>query len=285
MDAVRADESAQRLDGHARTLLWAFVVFTFLAFMSAYVQAERTDESFAWTIDPPVTAAFLGAGYGAGLAAALLSLWRGEWEPTLLGLRATFVFVTVMLAATLIHLDRFHLDAEGLALVAGWMWLVIYLIVPPWALWVLVRSRGRDSAGRIGESLPTAAVVVLLVQGVVIGGVSLALLFAPATAEWLWPWELTPLTARATAVWLSGLAVAALLAVRVSTPAVLEIPAGIYLTIAVLQAGAALRFRDQVAWADPAGIFLIVLLVVMAATGAAGFVLARRVRVAADTQI
>lgn len=43
-------------------LVSGFLVF--LAGVQLFVFSERTDEYFAWTIQPPVGAALLGAGYG-----------------------------------------------------------------------------------------------------------------------------------------------------------------------------------------------------------------------------
>jgi hypothetical protein len=66
-------------------LLLAFAVLTTFATITLYVLSDRTDQLFAWTIQPPVTAAFLGAGYGAGLIAVLLSLRIRRWRPVLCG--------------------------------------------------------------------------------------------------------------------------------------------------------------------------------------------------------
>ena len=44
-------------------------VLTTFATVTLYVLSDRTEQLFAWTIQPPVTAAFLGAGYAAGLIA------------------------------------------------------------------------------------------------------------------------------------------------------------------------------------------------------------------------
>src|SRR5829696_9210561 len=56
-----------------RALLGAFAVLTALATIALFVLAENTKETFAWTIEPPLTAAFIGAGYGAGFVLVGLS--------------------------------------------------------------------------------------------------------------------------------------------------------------------------------------------------------------------
>ena len=40
---------------------------------------RRPTETFAWTIQPPLTAAFLGAGYAAGFVLVVLSLRDPVW--------------------------------------------------------------------------------------------------------------------------------------------------------------------------------------------------------------
>ena len=57
-----------------RWLLRAFSVLTFLAFVSLFLMAARTDRYFAWTIAPAATAAFVGAAYAAGCLLVVLSL-------------------------------------------------------------------------------------------------------------------------------------------------------------------------------------------------------------------
>src|SRR5687767_11274093 len=44
-----------------RRLLILFSGLTLLAFVALFLGAGQTDRYFAWTINPPVTAAFLGA--------------------------------------------------------------------------------------------------------------------------------------------------------------------------------------------------------------------------------
>ena len=49
-----------------RRLMGAFSLLTALASVVLFVLSASTEKYFAWTIQPPVTAAFLGAAYAAG---------------------------------------------------------------------------------------------------------------------------------------------------------------------------------------------------------------------------
>jgi hypothetical protein len=258
-----------------RALLYVFGALTLVATAVLYGLADATDRYFAWTIEPPVTAAFLGAGYAAGFVAVVVSLRQGMWAPIRLGLQSIFVFVTATTIATLVHLDRFHLDRSGLPFAAAVLWLIVYLALPVWIAVVLLRHRARGRWSVPG-ALPPAARVVLIAQGVVLGALGVTLLVAPASSEYLWPWELTSLTARAVAAWILTLAVAALLATREATIPVLRVPAAIYLSVAILMAGALARFPEQVDWGRPAAWLVLVLLLVVAVTGLVGLLNGRR---------
>ena len=72
-----------------RLLLLVFGALTFLAFLALFVMAGHTDRYFAWTIVPPVTAAFFGAAYAAGCAGVLLGLRSGRWA----GIRVPYLSV------------------------------------------------------------------------------------------------------------------------------------------------------------------------------------------------
>ncbi|MEO8611473.1 MAG: hypothetical protein ABI690_26480, partial [Chloroflexota bacterium] len=66
----------------SRAMRFAFlfaVLLVALAAIPLFFLSERTDEFFAWTIQPPLTAAFLGAGYWAVTLAAILAIRQPEW--------------------------------------------------------------------------------------------------------------------------------------------------------------------------------------------------------------
>ena len=46
-----------------RRMLYVAGCFVLIAGFQLFVLTDRTEDFFAWTIDPPLTAAFLGAGY------------------------------------------------------------------------------------------------------------------------------------------------------------------------------------------------------------------------------
>src|SRR5918911_2356395 len=114
-----------------RALLVVFGVLTLLAVAALFVRPETTHRYFAWTIKPPLTAAFLGAAYLAGCTLVLLSLRAVAWAHARAGVVTILVFTVLTLVATLVHLDRFLLQVGGLpARAAAWFWLAVYVSVP-----------------------------------------------------------------------------------------------------------------------------------------------------------
>ncbi len=194
-----------RMTSASRMLFLIAGVLVVLAGFSLFVLTEHTDRFFAWTINPPVTAAFMGAAYWSA-AILQFSAWRSSsWNRAAAVLPGIVTFTVLTLIATLIHVDRFHLDNP-----LGWIWIGIYVLFPVAAL-LVIRRHGRP--GRIqpgpGGQMPEGLRVLSLIQSAVLIPTGIALFLVPAIAESIWSWELTPLTARAVAAWLIGMGVTA----------------------------------------------------------------------------
>lgn len=256
-----------------RVLLVVFVVLTALATNQLYVLSAHTEDWFAWTIRPALTAAWLGGGYGAGCLLVVLALRTHAWAHARVPVITVAVFTILTLVATLLHADRFHFGADGLvARFAAWFWLAVYLVVPV-ALTLLAvrqeRAAGPDPERR--APLPVWLAAVLTVQGTVLLGVGAALFVRPSTAGTVWPWPLTPLTARVVAAWLVAFGVAAVLALRERDLERLEIGAVAWTAFGLLQLVALARFSGEVRWGSAAATGYLVVLLTVAPTGATGW--------------
>jgi hypothetical protein len=269
-----------------RRLLVAFTCLTVLAFVALFLGAARTEDYFAWTIQPPTTAAFLGAAYGAGCVMVVLALRAGHWSAVRIPYLTVLVFTVATLLATLLHLDRFHLAADGfVARGAAWFWLAVYVVVPLAMAVLLARRRpGPAPAEEHADEaapMPTWLRVALAAQGVVFLGVGLALYLVPASEAVLWPWTLTPLTGRAVASWLLAFGLAAVLAIRVGDLRPLRVIAAAYAVLVVLELVVVLRFAGTLRWGAPATWVFLGVALVMLATAAAGLRTRAHVRPAA----
>jgi hypothetical protein len=276
---VALDESVptRGLLSGARLLLGAFSLLTALAFVALFVLAGTTDRSFAWTIEPPLTAAFLGAGYAAGFVLVFLSLRESAWADVRVPFLTIFVFVVLTLAATLLHLDKMHFDDDfgGLGLLAkaaAWFWLAVYVVVPVAMLVLLVgqeRVPGADPPPR--HPVPAVLRVALAVESAALVVVGALLFIDPTTATSVWPWPLTPFTARVVAAWLIAFGLATALAALAGDLHRLRTATIAYTVFGALVVVCVLRYTGTVAWDRPVAWIFMALAAAVVVTGAAGW--------------
>src|SRR5881409_1270688 len=113
------------------------VVFLLAAALAAiagvqlYVLTDNTDHYFAWTIAAPLSATFLGTGYWTGVVLLLFAARERAWANIRVAVAAVAAFVPLMLLATVLQLDSFHLSStDSVAQVAAWAWMIVYVTVP-----------------------------------------------------------------------------------------------------------------------------------------------------------
>lgn len=227
-----------------RRFYWLAAVLVSSVGVFLFLLSADTARLFAWTIRPPLTAAFLGANYWAAFFLAVLTARERVWANARLTYSVSVVFITLTMVATLLHLDKFKFDN-----VNGWLWTIVYVSIPPLLLVLIVfqlRLPGSDPP-RLQplEAWLFPLVAVQLVAALAVGA---SLFLVPSSASHLWPWTLTPLTSRAVGAWLLALA-AGLAAtiyerdwrrIRVAVPTFFAMP--------VLQAVALARFSGPVDW-------------------------------------
>jgi hypothetical protein len=235
------------LAASVRSLLRIAAVLVFLAGVQLFLFPKRTAEYFAWTIGSPMTAVFLGASYWSAVGLELVASRSPSWAGARIALPAVFVFTTLTLVVTLVHLDLFHLDGELPARTRAvtWAWIAVYVAVP-----LLMVLAHRDQR-RIGLEVPPPSGLPGLVRATLVGlaavllGLGVALLVAPGWADGAWPWALTPLTGRAVGAWLVGLGVAAAHARLLDDRLSLRPLAITGVLFGLLQAMAVLRYGDE----------------------------------------
>jgi hypothetical protein len=175
---------------------------------------DRTADAWAWTIKPDLTPIFLGAGYGAGAYFFLRTFLGEQFHPSAAGFFSAAFFALLMLIATLLHWEKLnHGDAPLVGSLVFYGWVGVYVLSPfvVFALWFF--NRRTDS----GVPAPGEAIVPVWVRRIaqVFAAVLLveAAVFyiSPATAIDVWPWMLTPLTARVIASFTAEVGMAALL--------------------------------------------------------------------------
>jgi len=214
-----------------RAVAWIVIPFLAAAFIILYLDGRHTGEWFAWEIPSRLTTALMGAGYlggayfflrvGLGARRHHADLGAGHlspssyvasssglrWHHVHLGYPPVTAFTILMLLATLLHLDKFITENWPF-----WVWLVIYIVTPllvPFVWWLNRRSDPRRPGP--GERIvPNWLRVIMAFAGGFLIALSLAALIRPDIFVDIWPWTLSPLTARIMAGWHALLGVGSL---------------------------------------------------------------------------
>jgi hypothetical protein len=174
--------------------LSAFIVpFLVAAFYILYLRPTETKDLFAWEIKPPMTAMMLGAVYIGGAYFFLRVLLAKQWHWIKLGFIPVTVFAFFLCIATILHWDRFtHNHISFIT------WVALYFTTPFLVSGTWLHNRSTDSGTPDPNDavLPQSVRIVMGTVGVITLLLSLLLFVQPSLMISVWPWTLTPLTAR-----------------------------------------------------------------------------------------
>jgi hypothetical protein len=160
-----------------RVGVWILFVLALANAVYLYFAPSAARTRYAWSIKPPVDAAFIGAGFLAGtLATALVLFAATRWRSFSTLPPALWVLATTLLAATLIHNDRFKWSFAP-----TWVWLVVYAGVPfVVPVLVLLQRRVAEREPRAAPQL-RAVRALSAVCGVLLLAGAVALFVAPSS--------------------------------------------------------------------------------------------------------
>ena len=183
-----------------RAIAAVVVLFLVAAFGILFFLPDRTGELFAWAIKPHMSSMYFGAAYLGGAWILAQAAIGPRWHRVQAVFPAVTVFTIVMLIATLLHWERFSLGT--IPFVA---WLILYIISPfliP-ALW-MYNKRTDTNEPEASDVIVSAAarLITRFIGTLVLFLVTICFLY-PAFLIPIWPWILTPLTARVLCGWLS----------------------------------------------------------------------------------
>jgi len=188
---------AGRILPETRAGVWILFVLALANGAFLYLVPSRAATDYAWSIKPPVNAAFIGAGFLAGtLATGLVLFAARRWRSLQTLPPALEVLAIALLIATIIHHDRFKFGYPP-----TWGWVIVYAGVPFVVPVLVYRQRRTAEPKPAADPRLRATRLLSAVLGALLVAGALALFLAPVDLGRHWPWPLTPLLARAVAAW------------------------------------------------------------------------------------
>lgn len=177
------------------TRILAIVVVPFLvaAVLILYFFPDQSGQRFAWPIKPPINAMLLAAAYAGGIYFFSSVVIARRWHTVSAGFLPVTVFAGLLGVATILHWDKFTHGSIAFILWAGLYFSTPFLVLGAW-----LHNRGRDPGrSATGDTLiPFAGRAFFGLLGLVTLPFVLLVFIAPSVVIPLWPWTLTPLTAR-----------------------------------------------------------------------------------------
>ena len=182
-----------RVRPYTRVLAAIIVPFLAAAVLLLYLLPGSTAETFAWTIQPPLSAMFLGCAYIGGIVFFVHVLRTDRWHRVKYGFPAVLVFATLLSVATFVHWDRFHFGHISFV-----TWLTLYVTTPVLVLAAMLINWRADSGApeERDHAIRRAPRIVIALVGIVAFACGIVLFVDPAPFVDAWAWQLTPLTGR-----------------------------------------------------------------------------------------
>ena len=189
-----------RLLAPTRWVATAVIPVLTAAFVILYLFPLRSMQLWSWMVCPTMSAMVMGAGYLAG-AYYFTRVARGrEWHRFGVGIVATTVFSSILMATTVLHWGMFNHGH-----VSFWAWMLLYASTPfllP-ILWVKNRRTDPGTRSVVDTTVPRGLRIAVGVGG----GVQLAfaafMFFWPGGAADAWAWPVDTATARTISAFLA----------------------------------------------------------------------------------
>lgn len=246
------------------------VVFASFGLISVAYDPVNSAQNFAWSIQPPVTAAMIGGFYLAIAPILILGMFAKSWESLRVIVIPALVFTAMLLIATWLHWANFRHGTP-----AFWLWYVSY-VTPPIAFGILYMLQWRRQHA-VTDVQPMSMVFrgLLIPLGLLITAEGVYTFLNPAHFVEGQAFVATPLTARTLAGWMTALGLILLCAAAEGAFERVRIGA-LFLILALpclwLQMA---RFPDQVDWTHPR---LLAMGAVLALCSILGLYMARGLR-------
>jgi hypothetical protein len=179
-----------------RGLAVFIIPFLVIAFVVLYVTPDTNGERFAWAVKPRMSSMFLGATYLSGVIYFATLASGRSWRQSRMGLLPVTTFASLLSIATILHWDRFNHEH-----LAFWLWAGLYFTTPflVFSAWYWNNRANPEVRPPEGVAIPKPIGTAIYVMALASTAGAVALFLAPNLVMTVWPWVLSPLTARITA--------------------------------------------------------------------------------------
>ncbi|MBE2197983.1 MAG: hypothetical protein IAE79_05185 [Anaerolinea sp.] len=169
------------------------IPFLIAAFALLYFWPNHTDKTFAWTIRPTMTPMMLAAAYIGGVFYFAGVVRAQKWSHIKVGFLPVTAFASILSIATILHWDRFNHQH-----ISFFTWTSLYMTTPFLVIATWLRNRRRDpgTPDKADALIANSWRWLMGAVGAITVVTSLLLFLQPAMMIDVWPWTLTPLTAR-----------------------------------------------------------------------------------------
>ena len=269
--------SFTRVMPFTRAIFIAGVALTAGTGIGLFAVPGRTAHYWAWTIKAPLSARVLRRGYiSASVASGLfLAARTREWRRARIVAVLAFTLTSLALLDTLRNSGPFAFGAGGLTEAVAWIWLAVYVALPPLLLVAFIRQERSGGAAEYGGEHPALPVsrLVLGAAGTLTAAIGVALLADWSRLASRWPWSLPALPATVVGAWFCTVAAGLLwFALRERDWSRGRIGVAPIRVALILDLVAAARLRDELAGGVSTALYLAGLAVLVAAIAAVAVV-------------
>ncbi|RZS40921.1 uncharacterized protein (DUF2236 family) [Herbihabitans rhizosphaerae] len=258
-------------------------------FLALYILSTATDVWFAWTVTSPLTAATVGAGFGAAWVLFVLAMLEPGWANARLAAGVPLVLAAGTLLT--VNLTDAELNPSGDVDIFGTSFSVpvadLWLIGLGWAPLLLTvltvpaqlnRRPDNDGDSRVRTApMPAWARVIAGLEGLGLVGLG-AVLFARPEVSW-WPWRVSVLDLRELCVLMITVGLLLLHATVGGDLRRAAIGMAALVSFGVLALIGVLRYSDELRWESPSAWIFVAAVGVLLGTGAIGLLLLGLLRV------
>jgi hypothetical protein len=176
-----------------RWLAIFIIPFLVVASIMLFFWPQDTGRLFAWPIKPSMTAMMLAAAYMGGIYFFSAVVLASRWHTIKTGFLPVLAFASLLGIATLLHWDRFTHGHVSFYAWAGLYFIAPFLVL---AAWLLNRRTDPNLLVAGDVEIPRVLRWLVGVVGVITVVIAFLLFVQPGLMLAVWPWTLTPLTAR-----------------------------------------------------------------------------------------